>query len=33
MGISWMLADQAWPSSPGSEGTTKADLKAKKGKY
>lgn len=30
--FSWMLADQAWPSSPGSEGTTKADLKAKKGK-
>jgi len=31
--FSWMLADQAWPSSPGSQGTTKSDLKAKKGKH
>jgi len=28
--FSWMLADQAWPSAPGSEGTTKKLLKTKK---
>ena len=28
--FSWMLADQAWPSAPGTEGTTKKLLKKKK---